>query len=128
MRNDKVLWIVQGLLAALFLFAGGMKLVLPAEALKGPIDLPVGFLRFIGVAEVTGAIGLIVPWLTRIRPILTPLAACGLLVIMVGATVLTGIAMGLEPAAMPAITGSLALLIARGRWTAPARSSNYARA
>ena len=40
MRNNKVLWVVQGLLAALFLFAGGAKLVLPAEAMKGPIELP----------------------------------------------------------------------------------------
>jgi hypothetical protein len=41
MRNNKVLWVVQGLLAALFLFAGGAQLVLPAEAMKGPIELPV---------------------------------------------------------------------------------------
>ena len=50
------LWIVQGVLAALFLFAGGMKLVLPLEELKGPVELPGPFLRFIGVAEVFGAI------------------------------------------------------------------------
>src|SRR6266536_49402 len=72
------LWIVQGLLALLFLFAGGMKLVLPLEKLTGPMPLPLPglFLRFIGVAEVLGAIGLILPGLLRIRPGLTPLAAC----------------------------------------------------
>jgi hypothetical protein len=115
MRNNKVLWVVQGLLAALFLFAGGAKLVLPAEAMKGPIELPVAFLRFIGVAEVLGAIGLIIPWLTRIRPVLTPLAAAGLVVIMIGATVLTGVGMGVAQAAFPGIVGSLALLVANGR-------------
>src|SRR5215472_2329884 len=61
MANGKIknvlLWSIQGLLAAVFLFAGSMKLVLPPEALKGPVALPVGFLRFIGIAEVGGAIG-----------------------------------------------------------------------
>ena len=123
MRNNKVLWVVQGLLAALFLFAGGAKLVLPAEAMKGPIELPVAFLRFIGAAEVLGAIGLIIPWLTRIRPVLTPLAAAGLVIIMIGATVLTGVGMGIAQAAFPGIVGSLALLVANGR-----RIDDYARA
>ena len=123
MRNNKVLWVVQGLLAALFLFAGGAKLVLPAEAMKGPIELPVAFLRFIGAAEVLGAIGLIIPWLTRIRPVLTPLAAAGLVIIMIGATVLTGVGMGVAQAAFPGIVGSLALVVANGR-----RIDGYARA
>jgi hypothetical protein len=126
MRNDKILWAIQGLLAALFLFAGGSKLVLPAEALKGSIDLPIGLLRFIGVAELLGAVGLIVPWLTRIRPVLTPLAACGLVVIMIGATVLTGVGMGLAPAAVPGIIGTLATLVARGRWNAALGSHAHA--
>jgi hypothetical protein len=54
------------LVAALFLFSGGLKLVLPPEAMKGPVDLPVGFIRFIGVAEVLGALGLTLPGLLRI--------------------------------------------------------------
>ncbi len=62
-----VLWIVQGLLALLFLFAGGMKLVLPLEALTEQMPQPGLFLRFIGVAEVFGAIGLILPGLLGIR-------------------------------------------------------------
>src|SRR2546426_11851879 len=82
------LWIVQGLLALLFLWAGGIKLVLPLEKLTGPIPLPGPFLRFIGVAEVLGAVGLILPGLLRIRPGLTPLAATGLVIIMNGATVI----------------------------------------
>jgi hypothetical protein len=74
------LWIGQGLLAIIFLFSGGLKLVLPLEAMTGPIPLPGLFLRFIGVAEVLGAIGLILPGVLRIRPGLTPLAAAGLVI------------------------------------------------
>src|SRR5213080_3226681 len=55
------LWIVQGLLAALFLFAGGAKLVLPLDQLAGPVALPGWFLRSIGAAEVLGALGLVLP-------------------------------------------------------------------
>src|ERR1700704_5308776 len=97
------LWIVQALLALIFLFAGGMKLVLPLEGMtkQMPLPLPGLFLRFIGVAEVLGAIGLILPWLLGIRPGLTPLAAAGLVIIMIGATVLTlaggNVAMALIP-------------------------------
>ena len=76
------LWILQGLLAALFLFAGVMKLVMPIEAMAGPVAIsPGAFLRFIGVAETLGAVGLVVPWLFRIKPGLTPLAAGGLVII-----------------------------------------------
>ena len=82
-----VLWIVQGLLALLFLFTGRIKLVLPIEVM--PVPLPGPFLRFSGVAEVLGAVGLILPWLLGIRPGLTPLTAAGLVIIMTGAMVLT---------------------------------------
>jgi DoxX-like family len=109
------LWIVQGLLAVIFLFAGSMKLILPIEALSGPVALPGPFLRFIGVAEVLGAIGLIFPWLLRIRPGLTPLAAAGLVVIMTGATVVTAMAGQVAPALVPLIVGLLAALVAYGR-------------
>jgi uncharacterized membrane protein YphA (DoxX/SURF4 family) len=83
------LWIIQGLLALLFLFAGGMKLVLPIEEMTKQMPMPGPFLRFIGVAEILGALGLILPGLLRIRPGLTPLAAAGLVIIMIGATALT---------------------------------------
>ena len=56
-----LLWVVQVLLAALFLFAGGFKLVASAAQMQGPPDLPLWFMRFIGVCEVTGALGLILP-------------------------------------------------------------------
>ena len=109
------LWVVQALLAALFLFAGGFKLVASAEQLKGPIELPAGFIRFIGVCEVLGALGLILPGLLRIRVGLTPLAACGLVIIMIGATVLNAIGMGIVMAVPTLINGMLAAFVAFGR-------------
>ena len=125
-RMTYALWIVQGLLAALFLFAGGMKLVLPLEALKGPVELPGLLLRFIGVAEVLGALGLILPGLLRIRPGLTPLAAAGLVIIMIGATVI-GLAAGdVAMALIPLVIGLLAAFVAYGRWRlAPHRGSSH---
>ncbi len=118
------LWIVQGLLALLFLWAGGIKLVLPLEKLVGPIPLPGLFLRFIGVAEVLGAIGLILPGLLRIRPGLTPLAAAGLVLIMIGATVLGLVGGDVAMALIPLVVGLLAAFVAYGRWRlAPHRGS-----
>ena len=119
------LWIVQGLLALIFLFAGGMKLVLPLEALTAQMPLPGLFVRFIGVAEVLGAIGLILPELLRIRPGLTPLAAAGLAIIMVGATVLTLAGGAVAPALIPLVVGILSAFVAYGRWRpAPHRASS----
>ena len=85
------MWAVQGLLALPFLFTGGMKLVTPFEILAEQLayPLPEIFVRFMGVCEVAGALGLIMPGLLRIRPQLTVLAACGLVTIMLGAAILT---------------------------------------
>ncbi len=118
---NRVLWVVQGLLALVFLFAGGMKLVLPLEAMTEqmplPLPLPGWFLRFIAVAEVLGAIGLILPGLLGIRPGLTPLAACGLVIIMVGATALTlAGGGGVTAALVPLVVGLLSAFVAYGRW------------
>jgi hypothetical protein len=122
--KNYALWTIQWLLALLFLWAGGVKLVLPLEMLKGPVALPGLFVRFIGVAEALGAIGLILPWLLRIRPILTPLAAVGLVIIMIGATVITLIGAGGALALFPAIVGILSTSVAYGRWqVAPHRRS-----
>jgi hypothetical protein len=121
MRFNAVLWIVQGLLAALFLFAGGVKLVLPIEAMASPVPLPGLFLRFLGVAEVAGALGLILPGLLGVRPSLTPLAATGLAIIMVGATVITASTGSLAPALFPIAVGSLSGLVAYGRWRPAAK-------
>jgi len=112
----RVLWVVQCLLALVFLSAGGSKLVLPVEAMQGPVELPGLFLRFIGVCEVLGGIGLIMPSLLRIRPRLTPLAACGLIVIMIGAVVITLVGGGGAQALVPLVVGLLATFVAYGRW------------
>src|ERR1051325_10658013 len=109
MKRNVTLWVIQGLLAALFLLAGSMKLVLPIEAMAGPVSLPGWFLRFIGIAETLGAVGLVLPWLFSIRPELTPLAASGLVIIMLGATGVTLIG-GMGPAA--AIPFAIAVLAA----------------
>jgi DoxX-like family len=111
------LWIMQGVLALLFLFAGGSKLLLPTNVLQAQLALalPIWFLRFIGVIEVAGALGLILPQLTHIKPFLTPLAAWGLALEMVGATIVTVIAMGVAPALFPLIVGLLAVFVAYGR-------------
>ena len=111
-----VLWIVQVLLALLFLFAGGAKLVLSPEALKGPVALPVLFLRLIGVCEVLGALGVILPGILRIRPGLTPLAAAGLVIIMIGATVVNLVSGGGAAAVITLVLGLLAAFVAYGRW------------
>ena len=112
------LWIVQWLLAALFLFAGGMKLVMPIEEMtkQMPLPLPGWFLLFTGVVEVLGAVGLILPWLLRKRPGLTPLAAAGLVIVMIGATAYTLAAGQVASALIPLVVGILAAFVAYGRW------------
>ena len=117
MRFNRTLWVIQGLLAALFLFAGGMKLVMPIEAMQqGPVVFPGAFLRFIGVVEVLGALGLILPGLFRIRTGLTPLAAAGLVIVMAGATIITAATGPVSQAIVPFVVGVLASLVAYGRW------------
>lgn len=116
--RNATLWTIQTLLAALFLFAGGMKLAVPIDLLlkQMPLPLPGLFLRFIGTCEVLGAFGLILPGLLRIRRELTSLAASGLIVIMIGATTLTLAVGGGATALMPFFVGLLLLFVARNRW------------
>ena len=116
-----VLWIIQVLLALLFLFTGGMKLVIPPDVLASmgspnQIPLPGWLVRFVGVAEVLGALGLLLPELLRIKPGLTPPAAAGLAVVMVGATALTMAADGFAAGVVPLVVGLLAAFVAYGRW------------
>jgi hypothetical protein len=115
MNRNRALWIVQGLLAALFLFAGGMKLITPVEVLSVMSPFPGEFIRFIGLCEVLGAVGLILPYALRILPGLTALAAAGLVVIMVGATVTTLAIGGGVLAAPTVVLGVLASVVALGR-------------
>jgi uncharacterized membrane protein YphA (DoxX/SURF4 family) len=108
------LWIVQALLALEFLAAGSMKLVMPIDELTAQFPLPGLFIRFIGCCEVAGALGLILPGVLRIKQYLTPLAARGLVVIMVGATMFTPPDQ-LPLALIPICTGLLAAFVAYGR-------------
>ncbi|TFV96029.1 DoxX family protein [Algoriphagus kandeliae] len=90
-KNNKAinisLWIAQGLLAAMFIMAGAMKSTQPIEALAEMLpwanEVPSALVRFIGISEVLGGLGLLLPALLRIKPILTPIAAAGLVVVQV---------------------------------------------
>ena len=113
------LWIAQALLAAAFLMSGGMKLTAPLEALQAQMPWVSGamgaLVRFIGAAEVAGALGLLLPSLTRIAPRLTVLAAIGLGVIMVLASI-THASRGEFPMiGANVVLGGVAAFIAWGR-------------
>jgi uncharacterized membrane protein YphA (DoxX/SURF4 family) len=110
------LWIVQGLLALLFLFAGVAKLIMTVEEMTKDIPLPGAFLRFIAVVEILGAIGLILPGLLHVKPGLTPLAAAGLTIIMIGATLITLTTGAVAMALFPLVVGILAVFVTYGRW------------
>jgi uncharacterized membrane protein YphA (DoxX/SURF4 family) len=112
------LWIAQILLALIFIFAGVIKFVTPMEEMlkQMPIALPPAFLIFTGIVEVLGGLGVILPWLLNIRPGLTPFAAVGLVIVMIGAVVYTIAAGDPAPALIPAAVGLLAAFVAWGRW------------
>lgn len=115
------LWVAQALLALAFLGAGLMKMTQPLEQLAEKMTwvphVPPMLVRFIGTSEVAGALGLLLPAATRIKPVLTPVAASLLVVVMVlgaGTHVLMG-----EPGHMPPslVLGALAAFVAWGRFT-----------
>ncbi|HEV2834618.1 MAG TPA: DoxX family protein [Pyrinomonadaceae bacterium] len=115
-----LLWILQILLAALFLFSGGIKLVIPADQLQAQapptaVHFSAWFLQFIGVCEVLGGLGLVLPGLTRVRKGLTVLAALGLAIIMIGAIVTGIMGEGVKAAIVPFVTGLLCVFVAYGR-------------
>jgi uncharacterized membrane protein YphA (DoxX/SURF4 family) len=120
---NRGLWVIQILLALLFLFAGSAKFVMPMAQMTKQMPLPPWFLYFIGSAEVMGALGLILPGLLRIREGLTPLAASGLTIIMIGATVVTCMIGPAANALFPLITGILTAFVAYGRWRSPRRGN-----
>jgi uncharacterized membrane protein YphA (DoxX/SURF4 family) len=88
-----VLWILASLLAAVFLFAGAAKLAQPKEKLTASPnmawakDFSPGLIKMIGACEVLAAIGLILPAALDIVPVLVPLAAVGLVALMIGAAI-----------------------------------------
>src|ERR1044071_1049046 len=112
-----VLWIIQILLALLFLFSGITKLV-PIPMPPPPPNAwipPMWFLKFIGVCEVLGALGLVLPGLLRRQQYLTMWAAIGLTIIMIGAVVITLATLGIGMAVLPLIAGILCAFVAYQR-------------
>lgn len=114
-RTNVWLWIVQVLLAGVFLFTGGSKMAMSSEVLAAQSHLPGLFMKFIGVCEILGAFGLVLPGLFHMWPRLTPIAAACLIVILIGAIVSTAILM---PVALPVpvIVALLTAYVAYGRW------------
>jgi hypothetical protein len=121
MREGKklnvTLWVVQVLLALFWGLASGLpKFLMPLDTLPLPIALPAWVLYFIGAAEILGALGLVLPGLTHIRPGLTPLAAAGLVLITIGATIYQ-LAAGQPGNAVFAVgLGLVTAFVGYGRW------------
>ncbi len=113
------LWVAQILLALAFLAAGLGKLLTPIEELAKQTPYVTGamgpLVPFIGVMEVLGAIGLIVPAATRIKPILTPLAAVGLMTVMVLAAITHIVRAEYAMIAPNLVLGGIAAFVAWGR-------------
>ena len=115
-----LLWIVQVLLACAFGMAGVMKSTQPVDALSQAglawaSQVPVAMVRFIGVSELLGAIGLILPAATKIKPFLTPLAALGLLTIMILAMAFHVSRGEVQATPINIVLGGLAAFVAWGR-------------
>jgi hypothetical protein len=124
-KLSTTLWILQSILAVIFLMSGAVKLLTPADVMAAQSPLPLVLVRFIATCEVAGAVGMLLPGLLRIRPSLTPLAAVGMVVLMIGATVLTPIMISTDPvmALIPATVGVVAAFVAYARLRlAPLRS------
>lgn len=115
-KTNVALWVGQIALAGMFLFAGGMKLVLPLSVFASQTPLPGIIIRLVGIAEVAGALGLLLPGLLKLRPSLTPLAAAGLVGIMIGAAAITLATPQPSGAVVPIVVGLIAALIGYERW------------
>ena len=115
------LWVLQGLLAAAFAGAGLMKLTQDKKALAGRgmhfvDDVPSGAIKALGAAELLGAIGVVLPAVVNIAPILVPIAASCLAVVMVGAIVVHGLRKEVSALAAPALLLIVAVIVAWGRF------------
>jgi uncharacterized membrane protein YphA (DoxX/SURF4 family) len=112
---NAALWTAQILLAALFVFAGGMKLVMPVAEMTRDSQIPGALLRGVGVAELLGGLGMLLPAVFRVRTALVPRAAAGLVLVMcgaVGATLATGQTAG---ALVSVAVGTILAAVAYGR-------------
>jgi|SRR5882672_1982928 len=121
-KLNVLLWVLQVLLALLFMFAGVMKFVMPVEEMTKQIALPGWFLHFIGASEILGAIALILPGILRLRTGLTALAAAALVIIMIGATAVN-LKIGQRGAALiTVVVGLLLAFVAYNRRRMAART------
>jgi hypothetical protein len=117
-----VLWIVAGLLAAVYLAAGGMKVATPREKLLAnpnmawTADFSDAVVKGVGVVEILGALGLVLPWALGIAPVLTPLAATGLVSVQAGAIVVHARRKEAKVLPMNVVLLSLAAFMAIGRF------------
>jgi uncharacterized membrane protein YphA (DoxX/SURF4 family) len=115
-----ILWIAQVILAGMFIMAGFMKTTMPIEQLSASLpwtkDVPVWVVRFIGTSEFLGALGLILPSLLRIKSILTPVAAMGIIAIMVMAAIFHVTRTEFSGVVFTVILASVAAFIGWGRW------------
>ncbi len=118
-RLQVSLWVAQALLALAFLTAGGMKLLTPSDKLTASMGLSAGLIRFIGVAELLGALGLILPAVTGLKPRLTALAAAGLALVMLLATGFHLMRGELSHLAAPLFLAGLAVFVVWGRVRGP---------
>jgi putative oxidoreductase len=113
------LWVVQGLLGVMFLSVGAMKATQPiavlANMLGWPAAVPAALVRVIGVAEFLGGLGLILPAATRVKPMLTPLAAVGLAMVMLFAAIFHISRGEFGELLSPLVLGGLAAFVAWGR-------------
>ncbi len=115
-----VLWVVQIVLGLMFVSAGVMKATQPvaalAERMVWPGVVPEPLLRFIGVSEFLGGLGLILPAATRIKPVLTTFAGAGLATIMLLAIGFHAMHSELHALPINLVLGGLATFVAWGRW------------
>src|SRR5262249_46014582 len=114
-RMNIALCVIQALLALLFVFSGVTKLMMPAHELATQTHLPGLFIKFVALCEVLGGLGLVLPGLLRIKTGLTPLAAGCLVIVMIGATVVTILTVGAAFVILPVVTGLLAAFVMYGR-------------
>lgn len=122
-KNNKglhiTLWIAQGLLALMFIMSGAMKTLQALEALEESLpwvrSTPLGLVRFIGVSELLGGIGLLLPSLARFKPFLTPWAAIGLATVMLFAAVFHGTRGEFSAIGVNVVIMAIAVFIAWGR-------------
>ena len=113
------LWIVQVLVGIAFIMAGGMKIATPYDALAAQMawvsHVPAIGVKVIGALELLGGLGLILPSVSRIKPGLTPLAAAGLVLTMLGAAA-THVMLGeFGQLGAPLVLGGLAAFVGWGR-------------